>query len=222
MLSSLICTSNIVENLFLLAASFKLLFSHLFRSFRLIWSCLLLNIITWHYYVLFHLFYRVNWLWLDLRLVKTWLILWQICCRDQASFQGWRPRPACKLLSLELSGQLIDIGVPGGQAHLEHVWDDTGSEHPIRIAAEHQHKGDFQKLSETTYVARHLEERVDDAFILNDSIGQLELHLDVRCRVDSGPITIHNFVERQKIMLLRLLFIPDEKVGVLERDFIVI
>ena len=126
-----------------------------------------------------------------------------------------------KLPDLTLLAQLADSCIPGGQPDFEHVRDDAGEEHSVRVTAEHYEEGDVQELSETTDITCHLEEWIDDTFVLNDPICQFELRLKVCGRIDGCPVSVHNFVKGQEIVVLRLVLVPDEKVRVFQGDFIV-
>lgn len=79
------------------------------------------------------------------------------------------------------------------------------------VATDNEETEDVAELGEASNVARHIKERVDDSLVLNHSIRESELALEVGIGVDRAQILILYLVNRDEVVSLRLVLIPEEE-----------
>ena len=130
------------------------------------------------------------------------------------------------LLSLTQKGflfdKVLDLCPICIQAHLESVLDDGSVEHPIGKATYAKQAEDVDCLAKAPNVTRHVEEGIDDALILNHSIRKAKLTLKVSRWVQSAQVLRRRMIHREKVVLLGLVPVPNEKVGVFELHLVII
>ena len=79
------------------------------------------------------------------------------------------------------------------------------------VATDNEETEDVAELGEASNVARHIKERVDDSLVLNHPIRESELALEVGIGVDRAQILILYLVNRDEVVSLRLVLIPEEE-----------
>lgn len=79
------------------------------------------------------------------------------------------------------------------------------------VATDNEETEDVAELGEASNVACHIKERVDDSLVLNHSIRESELALEVGIGVDRAQILILYLVNRDEVVSLRLVLIPEEE-----------
>jgi len=100
----------------------------------------------------------------------------------------------------------------GVQTHSEHVPDELSVEHSVGVASNEDEEADVDEFSEAAHIPRHIEKGVNDSLVLYHAISQPELALKVGCGVDRAQIHITDALNRDEVVLRRLVLIPDLKM----------